>query len=69
MRRSVLGDHQNHQDVVGTLKNMSCTDRDLDKHDEALKTFEEALDIYRRVLGENHPSVAKAVHIVGRGHT
>jgi hypothetical protein len=53
----VLG--ENHQDVAGTLENMTIIYDIQGKHDEAIQKNEEALMVYTQALGNDNPHSAR----------
>ena len=52
--------------IADTLSCLSyCKDSKVSQFDEAIRTYEEALTIYRRINGEEHPTVSNTLHNMG----
>ncbi|XP_077987879.1 uncharacterized protein LOC144442410 [Glandiceps talaboti] len=47
------------------LKNKALTYSEMKKYDEALTLAHDAMDIRKRLLGDNHPDTARSVYFVG----
>ena len=50
-----------HQDTAAAMNNLGMALSQVEKHDEAEKLCNEALMIYERVLGKDHPSSLASV--------
>ena len=65
LRRALTPDHP---DVAGTLYQLALLQRELGKNAEAIASMNEAVGIWRHVLGNDHPYLAASLSTLGTLH-
>lgn len=59
---------EDHPDVARALHFLGVVQRTLDKNGEAMKLYEEALQMREKTLGKDHPDVAQTLNCMGVIH-